>query len=248
MKAHLPRVFRVLLRLLLLALLAVTPFSAEAEEEFVPPKVHQRVHVPFPVRALNEGITSGEVWLFVEVDREGRLGDVLAFAHSGADFANAAVHAIEQWQFTPALVAGEPVGSTNRINVHFEMNGVTAYTKMPDPSGERTGPGERFAYRPFTLPELDRIPKAIFRPSPVYPQEWIRQGKTGVVMVDYFIDEDGRTRFPRVVGNPDELLAASAVEAVKTWQFDPPSRQGQRVLAQVWQEIYFQPDRAKAER
>jgi len=234
--------------LLLLAWVPVRSFSAPAVEVFVPPKVLQQVHVQFPVRAQNQGVTNGAVWLFVEVDREGKPGDILAFAHSGPDFAQAAVEAIRQWRFTPALLGGEPIGSINRINVHFEVNGITTYTRMPEQSGGRADPGERFAYRPFSLPELDRMPKAISRPSPVFPQEWIRQGKTGGVSVEYFIDEDGRTRFPRVVGNPDELLAASAVAAVKTWTFEPPTRQGQRVLAQVGQEILFQPESAKAER
>lgn len=248
MKAHFPRVSRVLIRLLLLAILPARAFSAPTAEDFVPPKVDQRVHVQFPVRALNQGITNGEAWLFVEVDREGKLGDVLAFVHSGADFAHAAMDAIKQWRFTPARFAGESVASINRMNVHFEVNGVTTHTKMPDQSDERAFPGERFTYRPFALPELDRTPKAISQPSPVYPQDWIRQGKAGVVMVDYFIDEAGRTRFPRVVGAPDELLGASAVAAVKRWQFEPPSRQGQRVLAQVRQEIHFQSAAATATR
>jgi TonB family protein len=248
MKAPFPCASCVLIRLLLLASLPARAFSAETAEDFVPPRVEQQVHVQFPVRALNQGITSGEVWLFVEVDRVGRLGDVLAFAHSGTDFANAAVYAIKQWRFIPARFAEESVASINRINVQFEVNGVTTHTKMPDQSDERAAPGERFAYRPFALPELDRIPKAISQPSPVYPKDWIRQGKAGVVVVDYFIDEEGHTRFPRVVGNPDELLGASAVEAVKRWQFEPPSRQGQRVLAQVRQEILFQSEAAKAER
>lgn len=235
------------MRLLLLALFPARSFSAPATEEFVPPKVQQQVHVQFPVRAQNQGITNGEVRLFVEVDPEGKVGDVLAFAHSGPDFAHAAVEAIRQWRFAPARLAGQPVGSINRINVYFEVNGVTTYTRMPEQAAERADAGERFAHRPYTLPELDRVPKPLSRSSPVYPKEWIQQGKTGVVSVEYFIDEDGRTRFPRVVGNPDELLGASAVAAVKTWKFEPPLRRGQRVLAQVGQEIQFQPDRAKAE-
>lgn len=219
--------------------------SAPVVEDFVPPKVQRQVHVQFPVRAQNQGITSGEVRLYVEVDHEGKPGDILAFAHSGSDFAQAAVDAIRQWRFTPALLGGQPIGSINRINVHFEVNGVTTYTRMPEQSAERADAGERFAYRAYTLPELDRLPKPLSRPSPVYPKEWIQQGKTGVVSVEYFIDEDGRTRFPRVVGNPDELLGASAVAAVKTWTFEPPLRRGQRVLALVGQEIQFQPGAAK---
>jgi TonB family protein len=246
MKATHPRVPRSVPGFLLLALFAMELLSAPAVESFVPPKIQQQVHVPFPVRAHNQGITNGEVRLYVEVDYEGKVGDVLAFAHSGSDFAQAAVDAIRRWRFTPALLAGQPIGSINRINVHFEINGVTTYTRMPEQSVDHAGSGERFAYRPYTLPELDRMPEPLSRSSPVYPQEWIRQGKSGVVSVEYFIDEGGRTRFPRVVGNPDELLGASAIAAVKTWQFEPPLRRGQRVLAQVGQEIHFRPDPAKA--
>jgi TonB family protein len=248
MKSRFPRLARVLSGLLFLAWLPAAPHSAAAAEDFVPCKIHQRVKVKFPLRALNEGITRGEVWLFLEVDRDGRLGDVLAFAHSGRDFAQAALEAVEQWQYAPALVAGEPVRSINRMHVQFEVNGVTAYTKLIGAPEERAVPGERYEYRPFTLGELDRVPKALSRPSPVYPREWIRQGRTGAVIVDYFIDEDGHTRFPRVVGEPDELLGAATVEAVKTWQFEPPMRQGQRVLAQVRQEFHFRPEKTTAER
>ena len=226
-------------------MLASRSFSAPVGEDFVPPKVQRQVRVQFPVRAQNQGITNGEVRLYVEVDQEGKPGDILAFAHSGADFAQAAVDAIRQWRFTPALLGGQTIGSLNRINVHFEVNGVTTYTRMPEQSAERTDAGERFAYRAFTLPELDRVPRPLARRSPVFPREWIQQGKTGVVSVEYFIDENGRTRFPRVVGNSDELLGASAIAAVKTWSFEPPLRQGQRVLTQVRQEIHFQPDAAK---
>lgn len=248
MKTPHSRVPRSVSGFVLLALLAVELPSAPTAEDFVPPKIQRQVHVQFPVRAQNQGITNGEVRLYVEVDLEGKPGDILAFAHSGADFAQAAMDAIRQWRFTPALLAGQPIGSINRINVHFEVNGVTTYTRMPEQSAERADAGERFAYRAYTLPELDRVPKALSRPSPLFPREWIQQGKTGVVSVEYFIDEDGRTRFPRVVGNPDELLGASAVAAVKTWQFEPPLRQGQRVLALVGQEIQFRPGATNAER
>lgn len=248
MKSYFAGARRALISLLLGVWLPAPPLRAEAADDFVPCKIFERTKPIFPVRALEQGITHGQVWLFLEVDQDGRLSDVLAFAHSGDDFAKSALDAIEQWKFTPAVYSGEPVRSINRINIYFEVNGVIAYTRRVGEPNERSVEGVRFDYRPCTLNELDRVPKALSRPSPVYTKEWIREGRTGAVILDYFIDEDGYTRFPRVVGNPDELLAAATIEAVKTWRFDPPRRQGKRVLAQVRQEFRFEPEKSTAER
>jgi TonB family protein len=176
------------------------------------------------------------------------LGDILAFAHSGADFAYAALDAVEQWQFTPALLAGEPIGSIITINIDFEVNGVGAYTKRFDQTNKATPWSERYTYRPYNLNELDGVPTALSRPGPMYPKEWIEEGRTGSVTLDYFIDEAGHTRFPRIVGAADELLGAAAIAAVKVWQFEPPLRHGKPVLAQVRQVFYFYPEGGAAER
>ena len=233
---------------MLLALFPGVLLSADAPDDFVPCEVDQRAKIIFPVRPLNEGITRGEVSLMIEVDREGRLGDLFAFAHSGIDFAKAAIDAVEQWRFTPALLAGEPIGSILTINIDFEVNGVAAYTKLFDQSEKPAIWGERYQYRPFNLNELDAVPRALSRPSPIYPKEWIAEGRTGSVTLDYFIDESGNTRFPRVVGVSDELLGAATIAAVKLWQFDQPLRHGQPVLAQVRQVFYFYPESAATER
>ena len=232
---------RTLGGLMVFAWLPVAPLTAEVVEEFVPCKIHQRVKVHFPVRAFHQGILRGEVMLMLEVDRDGHLGDVLAFAHTGKEFAQAALDAVAQWTFSPALVAQEPIGSVNTIHIQFEVNGVTARTKLVGEPELQPVSGERYVYRAFTLSELDAIPKALAQPSPIYPREWILEGKTGAVTLDYFIDERGQTRFPRVVGKADELLGAAAVEAVKSWRFEPPLRRGRPVLAQVRQVFNFRP-------
>jgi TonB family protein len=222
--------------------LPALPLFANAPDGFEPCKIHQRVRVNFPVRPLHQGITRGEVSLFLEVDRDGQLRDVLVFRHTGKDFAEAALDAIKRWRFTPAAVFGEPIGSINQINVHFEVSGVIAYTKLIGQNDELLAFGDRVDYRPFTLVELDGVPRGISRPSPIYPREWIKQGRKGTVSVEYFIDETGHARFPRKVGDADELLAATTLAAVKTWRFEPPLRQGQPVLARVTQEFHFRPD------
>lgn len=234
---------RILGALLLLAALSPLRTLAAAADELVPCKVIQHTPVTFPVRALNDGIVNGKAALMLEVHRDGQLGDVLVVAHSGAPFAAAAVEAVKQWEFTPASIAGEPVASILTVNVQFAVNGVTAFTKRVGQGEEQSGGGTtlRDVYRPLNVRELDRAPKPIEQPGPAYLPEWSAQGKRGAVTVDFFIDEDGHTRFARVVGEADELLGAAAVDAVKAWRFEPPTSRGQRALVQAQQTFYFRP-------
>lgn len=213
-----------------------------ARNGLVPCVVRQRVPVKFPVRAFHEGVVYGEASLMVEVHSDGQLGDVLAVSHSGFDFAEAARHAVQQWEFIPATFNGEPIASIITVNVVFSVEGTIAYTKLIGQSSQEPIVRKRDAYRAFNLMELDGVPSALARPGPVYPKEWAEQGKTGSVTIEFFIDEAGETRFPQVVGEADELLAAAAIEAVKSWRFDPPMRFGRPVLAVVRQVFYFRPD------
>jgi TonB family protein len=224
--------------------LQAMPTTARADD-FLPCVVHQRVSVKFPVRAFHEGVTHGQATLMLEVHKDGQLGDVLVVAHTGHLFAEAARDAVKQWEYTPALLAGEPIGSLITVNVNFEVSGVTAFTKLIGQPEARPNVGTRGDYRPFGLLELDRVPPVIARPGPVYPKEWIDAGKTGAVTVEFYIDEDGHTRFARVVGNADENLGAAAVDAVKSWLFEPPTRRGRPVLAEARQVFYFRPERKR---
>src|SRR5690606_29841664 len=85
------RARRAVALLLVLASPASSTLAAQEASAFVPCRIHQTVKVKFPVRAVHEGIVRGEVSLMLDVDRDGRLGDVLAFAHTGRDFARAAL-------------------------------------------------------------------------------------------------------------------------------------------------------------
>ena len=219
--------------------LHAAPPPASLPDDHVPCKISQRVHIAFPARPLSEGIIYGEVTLMMDVDRTGRLADVLVVTHTGRDFADSALDAVKQWRFTPARIAGEPVGSTITLTVEFQVNGVLAYVKPPGAPRTEDAFGDRVVHRPFSIASLDRVPVALSRPGPIYPREWIGEGRTGTVNVEFFIDESGQVRFPRVVSGPDEFLGAAAVAAVKEWRFEPALHQGRPVLVRAQQAFYF---------
>ena len=81
------------------------------------PQVLQRVRPVYPSGARTAGLT-GEVELMVRVDRTGRA--TAAQAIGGRElFRGAAVDAVRQWRYRPAMLDGAPVASETRVVVSF---------------------------------------------------------------------------------------------------------------------------------
>lgn len=225
--------------LIALSTLTASIRSETPTADYVPCRIQQRTSIDFPARMLAEGILHGEVVLLLDVDRNGQLLDVLALAYTQKEFAQSAMRAVKEWRYTPGRVGTDTVGSTIRLNVEFEVAGVMAYvaplvTERADPTF-----GERFTYMPLSVARLDRVPAAVARSGPIYPKAWIAQGKAGAVTVEFYIDEEGRVRFPSIVGQADEYLAAAALAALKEWRFEPPRAKGQPALVRARQVFDF---------
>ncbi len=63
------------------------------------------------------------------------------------------------------------------------------------------------------------------------------------MFVEFYVDSEGRTRFPRVAETVHPLLAACAVAAVDEWRFTPPKRRGQPALMHITQVFDFVADK-----
>jgi len=70
--------------------------------------------------------------------------------------------------------------------------------------------------------------KLVKRVNPVYPEEAKKQGITGTVICGIKIAETGKVESVEVKESPDELLSGSAVEAVRQWEYEPPTKDGTR--------------------
>ena len=97
-------------------------------------------------------------------------------------------------------------------------------------------------------PQQDRAPvhmgemtsRVIKRVEPAYSGAARSVGASGPVIVQIFVDEDGKvTSASALSGHP--LLMAAAVEAVKQWQFKPTEMSGQRVKVRGVVRVYFKP-------
>ena len=207
-------------------------------------KIHRTKEVIYPLKLLNEGVTNGEVTVLLEVDEKGVVKDTLPVAYTHEPFLKATLDTIKEWKYAPARVEGEPVSSVCEVNIRFEVSGILVYERFgPVMPHENLGK-DAFAYRVHGLRNLDRIPTPLHITQPVYPKEWINQGIRGSVTVDFYVDEAGVVRMPTVSANDNPWLAASAFEAVRTWRFTPPTRNGKPVLVRCQQIFNFTPPQA----
>jgi TonB family protein len=93
-----------------------------------------------------------------------------------------------------------------------------------------------------TLRDLDESPKVIHAVSPRYPAALATEKVAGRVILDFFIDEQGKVRMPALEKTDHEAFVDAAAAALMEWQFAPPTRNGKPVIVQARQVFVFTPE------
>jgi protein TonB len=91
----------------------------------------------------------------------------------------------------------------------------------------------------YVVTKAVRPPKAKRMPDPNYPNIERNSGKQGEVLLHIVVDEQGAVRLPTVDASSSPAFAASAVEAVKKWTFEPGKLSGRPVAVLIKVEITF---------
>lgn len=192
----------------------------------------------YPPGMLYEAIYSGEARIAISVDAEGKLSDYLVIAYTQEEFAKVAVAALKRWRYHPALVRGEARASRAEIVFEFKDKGVIVQS-LPGALERRMilgGLGDRYVYAPCLVGELDETPLLLEPVKPAIKGD----GKPHTIIVEFYIDEEGRARMPAVERQSmDDHYAAAAVMAVEQWRFSPPLRKGRPVLVRAQQKFSF---------
>jgi len=75
--------------------------------------------------------------------------------------------------------------------------------------------------------------KAIYTPQPKYTEAARKAKIQGEVVMDVVIGADGKTRDVKVLRSLEPSLDAKAVEALKTWRFEPATKDGHPVATRA---------------
>lgn len=203
-------------------------------------RIFETTPIIFPQRLLMDGITRGEARVAISVDHTGKLTDLLVVGYSRREFADAAQTAIRQWSYEPMQVLSEHVATQAVLRIDFSANGAVISIDGTSDVSARLLPFRREQqFGPCPLRELDGIPMPVNFVEPVYPADLARHGVRGSAVIEFYVDEAGNVRVPAVIDSDFWELGSLAMDAVRQWQFAPPTRHGQPVLVRVRQRIVF---------
>jgi TonB family protein len=75
--------------------------------------------------------------------------------------------------------------------------------------------------------------------QPVYPDESVRRGSSGVAVADLDIGPDGRVKAATILQAPDEATGKSVVEALRQWTFGTTTLKGSTSPLEILGKVTF---------
>jgi TonB family protein len=208
---------------------------------FEPVGIEVTVEPEMPAVLRMNGLREGRVVFALDVAADGRLTDWLVVVASHKELVRPCVEALKEWRFRPARWDGQPVPARQELTINISQTGAVVSRSVADLVNDLM---EQIAGRPMDFAicparEVDGPLLPVNRVSPAYAEDALKLGVGGRVRVHFFVDEQGNVRLPAVPAETHPYLSAVAVEAMRSWKFEPPRRQGRPVLVAAVQEFDF---------
>lgn len=186
-----------------------------------------------PYEALIAG-RGGWAEIGFTVDTSGRAILASPVGSSDPAFAHSFMADLEAIEFSPPRTNGQPLMSIGRERFEFldkpaldaVASEILAELRKPEP-----------ALTPVA--ELDAKPEPIRQPVATYP--WVLRGDeiSGEAEVEFVVDRNGRTLFPRIVSSTHEDFGWAAATAVLDWRYKSPMKAGAKVDTRITEKIVY---------
>jgi len=168
------------------------------------------VQPKYPAEAL-KAKREGSVQVEFIVEADG--GVTRATVKDGADpaFGEAALAAVQQWKFKPAIEEGAPVADAMQVKVLFSL---AEWGRKPAPifpSDER--------YMPHAFKTVPAKPSMGIDPG--YPDELEESKLPGAVDLEFYVEADGRVEEPHVVWATHPAFVEISLRAIRRAEFTP---------------------------
>jgi TonB family protein len=109
----------------------------------------------------------------------------------------------------------------------------------PETGGEPSGPSQKSTPPTIVMPGGIIAPRATYQPDPEYSDEARKSKYSGTVLLSLIVGPDGLPRNIKSLAPLGEGLDEKALDAVKTWKFEPATKDGKPVAVQVMVEVSF---------
>ena len=92
------------------------------------------------------------------------------------------------------------------------------------------------------LSAADRsYPEAKKRVPPVYTKEILAKHISGVVVLDFYVEQDGSVIEAKAKTSPAPELSEAAIACIKKWKFTPATSNGKPIRTHMQMPIVFDP-------
>lgn len=184
----------------------------------------------YPLSVSDRGIFEGSALIGAAWDENGAPRDVVVLNASEPEFGAAAADAVWRWRRDPAL-GSAPAGP---YEFRFQRTGVIV-CGMKTLDAYFSENRSRAPLRVLVRKELDAEPRALVQPMPEFPAQARARNETGRVIVDFYVDVDGRVRAPSVRSATSPLLVPATLESLTQWRFETPRKNGRpAAYAESW--------------
>ena len=195
------------------------PLSARSQAQDQPdvmpvPKFRAQPQYPYIARILD---MEGEVVVEFIVNTVGGVSNARVVKASHPVFNEAALSAVQQWQFRPGQKGGTLVNTLMQVPIQFTLQG-----KSDENVSAVTSP-----------------PKAVFRVLPKYPLLAETSQLSGEVELEFVVNTQGRATGAKVVSSTNKIFEAPALAAIEQWLFMPALKDGKRSPQKVRLPIAF---------
>jgi TonB family protein len=186
-------------------------------ESYHGPGVGHATDIAYPANTPTTGI----VTLDVSVDGAGAVQNA-AVVRDVPPLTSIAQSAVRSWQFTPALVNGQSVPGTVRVNVVFNPF-LRSSAGLPSPSLQPANGAGAASSGDFQPAQVSAASYATYPPH---------TANAGTVVLQVHIGADGKVH-GQIVALGAGSLSGTAARALKTWHFTPAIYRGKAVASDV---------------
>lgn len=211
--------------------------SADSAERNQPPLNRNPIllkYVPaeYPKEFVGSGLNA-DVVVTVLVDRMGRASHIRVEGSPDPAFTDAALEALGQYEFLPAIKNGKITNTSLKMTLQVrEEVGDRAFIDFE---------GGKIELITVTTPtKVDTPVKRIFGPRPAYPIEMLAAGKSGEVVVEFIVGDDGIPRSPKIKESTYVEFANAVEGAIALWRYSPALAGAQPVVTGLRYRVSFQ--------
>jgi hypothetical protein len=163
------------------------------------------------------------------IDEKGSVNDWMPLVATDRVLVNSISEVIGSWKFRPSIQDGEAVWAYGEVEILFQQRGSVLNLSMTETiqslyNFDKFNPDKQLVF-PFA--KLDKIPAPIQMDAPKIHKSLLKPGAGNTVKFEFFIDEKGNVRMPRLKEADMDMTAAGIIlEKLLLWKFETPTVNG----------------------